>query len=116
MLDPGIDLMARIEEDDGLVAGLSPDAAEVVREWCRRRVNAMVTTPGPEDVYVRADRVVASARMLTDIVRALLEQGPSAWLSARLSKVVPDGDAAMRILLQPRPLAERLGEVLDLLP
>jgi hypothetical protein len=111
-----LDLVERVLEDDGLVEGLPPAAAHVVRNWCLQRVREIVDACGAEGAESRTDEVVARARTITQVVAELTQGRSSLWLAARLNRVVPDGAHALLALQAARPLEDRLTEVLAQVP
>ncbi|MBI2301178.1 MAG: hypothetical protein HYU66_19900 [Armatimonadetes bacterium] len=107
------DLEARILEDDGLVAGLSPEAAAVVRGWCRQRAFEALAALGPEQAVRQTDRSITTARQLTEAVVELQAGESRRWVLSRLNRICPDGEAALRILAEPRPIEDRLSDLLS---
>lgn len=107
------DLRERILEDDGLVAGLGPEAAAVVRHWCEERLSELSTTAGPEVALRWTEEVVARARRVTEVAVRLSEGRDPNQLAESLGRVLPDGQAALSTLREPRPLPDRLKDVLE---
>lgn len=107
------DLELRILEDDGLVAGLPPEAAAVVRGWCRQRACEALADLGPEQAARQTDRSISTARQLTEAVAELQAGEPRRWVLSRLNRICPDGEVALRILGDPRPIEERLSDLLS---
>lgn len=106
-------IIQRIEEDEGLVAGLTPEAASAVRTWCRDRVAEAGDNLGPQVAADLADELVAKARMVTEVINELGSGEPSSWLAARLDRVLPDGATALEDLRASRPLEDRILSVLS---
>lgn len=114
MTEREIDLMERIWEDEGLVLGLSTEAADAVRRWCVARVQPVVVDHGQDSAARYVDEIVARVRIVTEIVNELDDGVPDDLLTTRLGRVVTDGADALRILVCDEcPLERRLTTVLD---
>ncbi len=113
MMTHDLDWEQRLLEDDGLVAGLADEAAAAVKQWCLEQIRIARdgALPTVSDDFV--DTLVEQVRVVTDVVDALERHGPSRWMANRLSRVVTDGERALRVLAEPRPIADRLRDVLS---
>ena len=107
-----LELVDRVLEDEGLVAGLTEEAAGVVRAWCIEQALGLAERNGVECAAVAVDELVARARLLTEVVNELQSGVPERRVLARLGRLVPNGPQALSTLESARPLPERLREVL----
>ncbi|NUQ01788.1 MAG: hypothetical protein HUU35_18235 [Armatimonadetes bacterium] len=107
------DLLERILEDEGLVAGLPLEASEAIRAWCVDRVSEAWRREGLAFASDYADELVAAARVVTEAFIELQTGVSARRIAARLGKVVADGEQALDTLTSARPLPERLRDVLD---
>ncbi len=112
MFNRQVQLVDRVLEDEGLVAGLSDEAAQVVRDWCLEQARRVEERNGSDCAAECLDDVVADARLITEVVHEISTGVAERTVLARLGRVVPNGTAALQTLASPRPLPDRLREVL----
>lgn len=108
------EILDRVLEDDGLVAGLPPRAAAVVRGWCLSQVRDVIEHWGTDCAADWADQLVARVRTITDVVTSLPHEGPTPTLLCRLDCVVADRLSAWAELDSNGPLEQRLQSLLAL--